>query len=788
MPEYSVPVISDPYVGKVFGNILDFYDNPSYNLRLMMVKPEYATAFAQEDLFFTEKQIAPPADTVILAQTGTTGTQIDDVEISAIASDGGDLTASFTIIQPGAATFLDEIQFAKAYLGYDNSASTTLFLEIRFQGYTADSDNNDEGGVPEVILGPIIYKLSFNKFSLSLDASGSSYACECIIEDTQAYRDTVYRTPQTITTTGATITEHTEDFVTALREWHENTTAYQVPDKIEIDLSELIGTASDGGNSLSIISDDKLITSKDKGMAETVNRVMNETWEIRTKIEQQAALDADPVDRGDAPEIQFDGDNLSIKEGTSIYEFMYILLSMCPEFYTKCTRKENIDDPESKVKKDQAFVSWFRVHTKTERLEFDPSRNDYAYKYTYVPLLYKTANPNVAVDVEELNPELADIQERVKQFKANGSLLKAYGYFFTGINDQILGLDIKYDNGNGSMLPPKYGAIGEVAITSQNKFTDTSPEGESTAYVDRLDSVLGKAKEKAEKDIFGDFVDSVKSLNDAAESNNILGSIANQLGSVLGLSNNQILQKMADKAGLNELVEQANQVQRNLFNDLTINAATPSTEPPDVSSAGPVSGPYTPEPSGYVYSADFIPASTDNTLDAATLSELGYIPGAGVPPLPVKADASKDKKSKADAGTVQVGTTRNKLFGFITEQQNSANFLLEIDLELRGDPWYLASNDLSKPTESTANFKRDDTMFFLRIASPQKFDPDWRDEDSNTGYWKFDGTSRTFSGVYKILTVNNKFAGGQFSTSLRAIRTFGVDEPLSDVDSEESET
>ena len=783
MPEYAVPVIDDPYVGKVFGNILDFYDNPSYNLRLTMVKPEF-------EANPSGPLVAPPSGIVILAQTGVTGTQSDDLEIDALvdSSLGTELKCRFTIIQPGAATFLDEIQYAKAYLGYDNSASTTMFLEIRFQGYTTDFDDNEEGGVPQVILGPIVYKIDLTEFSLSLDASGSVYDMQAIITDTVAYKDTVYRTPQTITSTGATITEHVESFVTALKEWHENTTSYEVSDKIEIDLSELIGASSNGsvGTSLSIISDDSLITSKDKGQAESVNRIMNETWDIRTKLEQQAALDADPIDSGTAPEIQFDGDNLSIKEGTSIAEYMYILLSMCPEFYTKCSRKENIDDPDSPVKKDQAFISWFKIDTRVERLEFDPSRNDYARKYTFVPLLFKTANPNVAVDIQELNPELSDLKERVKQYKESGSLLKAYGYFFTGVNDQILNLDIKYNNGTGSMLPPKYGAIGEVSQTSQNKLSDSTPAGEDTSFAGRLDSMLGKAKEKADKNVFGDFVDAVTSLQSGSE--DILGSVANQLGSVLGLTDSEILTRMADRTGLNELVEQVNQEQRNLFGGLSINSPTLNTEPPEVASAGPGSGTYTPEPSGYVYSTDFVPAASDSAVDASTLAELGYIPGGSIPPLPNKADASKDVKSVAEAGTTQIGSTRNKLFGFITEQQNSVNFLLEIDLELRGDPWFLASQDLSKPTEAKANFKRDDSLFFLRIASPQKADPDWRDEDNNTGYWKFDGTSRTFSGVYKFQSCINKFSGGQFSVTTKAIRLHGLDEPATEIIAEETET
>lgn len=778
MAKTNVPVINDAYVGKVFGNVLDHYDNPSYNLKLYMVRHEYSKNFTEsKEQFYAKDRVAPEADTVVLAQTSVTANQIDDVTIQSLAgSDGGSQNSlEFTIVQPGAATFLDEIQYAKGYLGLEGS-DTTMFLEIRFQGYTTDLEDNDEGGEPTVILGPLVYKLKFTDFDLSLDASGSIYNCRSLIFGTAAYRDAVFRTPQTLTTTGATITEHVEDFQTALNEWHTNTTAHTIPDQIEINLEKLFEPSDDGTVSLTSIRDENLITSKDTGQAESVNRIMNETWEVRTKLEQQSALADAPIDTGTAPEIQFDGDNLSIKEGTTIEEFMYILLSMCPEFYSKISRKENIDDPESSVNKDQGFIAWFKVHASSQELEFDPSRNKYATKYVYTPILYKTANPNIAVDIEELNPEIQDIKERVKQFKANGSLKKAYSYIFTGLNDQILSLDISYNGASASLLAPKYGALGEISQTSQNKISDSTPEGEDTSYAGRLDSLLGKAKEKADKDIFSGFVDAVNDLQSGGDA--ILNSLANQLSNASGLDEADILSLIQDKTGINSLVESLDREVRSQLNNLQINVAAPATEPPTIIIPETAPGGYTPEVSGFVYSADFITPSSDQELDAATLAELGYVQAQNFKNITQAAESSKDVKSEAEAGTTQTGTTRNKLFGFITEQHGAATFLVSLDMEVRGDPWYLSPADLSDTTDDVGNFNRDQQLFYLRIASPQKFDPDWRDEDANTGYWKFDGTSRTFSGVYRIVSVTNTFSGGVFTTSITSQRVSALDEPL----------
>ena len=64
-------------------------------------------------------------------------------------------------------------------------------------------------------------------------------------------------------------------------------------------------------------------------------------------------------------------------------------------------------------------------------------------------------------------------------------------------------------------------------------------------------------------------------------------------------------------------------------------------------------------------------------------------------------------------------------------------------------------------------------MFLVEIRSPITYDPDFTDEDSefNSGYWRYDGVSRTFSALYRMVTVTNNFSGGNFTTDINAVRT-----------------
>ena len=132
----QIPLVSNEYVGSTYGNIMDIYDNAVYNLKLYMIRnPEKAEDLVAEDAGSASTLTADPKDTVVLAQTGVTGAVIDDLSIeNRVTSTISTTDVSFTIKQPGAADFIDQIQLARAYLGIENTVSTTLFLEIVFKG------------------------------------------------------------------------------------------------------------------------------------------------------------------------------------------------------------------------------------------------------------------------------------------------------------------------------------------------------------------------------------------------------------------------------------------------------------------------------------------------------------------------------------------------------------------------------------------------------------------------------------------------------------------------------
>ena len=779
------PKYTDPYLGfDVFGNIMDTVDTPTYTATLYMLRSGLSEQADSEVAKVDENLIGPPSDTVILAKTGVTGTTIDNINIQTLSSTEkpNAVGVSFTITQPGAANFLDQIQMAKLYLGHPNTATPTVFLEIRFQGRAADIDNNEEGGQPVVVAGPFRYKLNITDFTVKIDNTGSEYSVQTVASQSYAFRNVIYKMPKTFTTTGKTITEHVKGengLENQMNNFHKEAANNGEADEIVFDLSELIGVGGDGTIGQDKISPDgeKLLTGED-AEAEDVNRVLNETYAIASSVDHRQAIVDAPKEEGEAAEPVFSEDRLMTKEGVTIDNFFLTLLSMCPEFYEKVTRKEKIDDPEDdKVKSDQAYVTWFKIKSKVEQLKYDKTRNDYAHRYTYTPILYKSARTDIAVDAKELELPIADADGRIKQIYENGGIKKAYHYLFTGLNDQILNLDITYDNGIGLLLPPKGGAYGEFSTVTGDKLTSQVPEDKDTSLKGLVENLIDDNKNALDKDLFGgllsDLKDAVGDLTDGVQQ---IADFADKVSSLTGMSLSTI-QDIIDNptdAAIGALTDALGNAE---LSQLAANSAINSPVPPIDSGVPPN---YDPEQSAYVYGADLVQAS-ETPMSADDLARLGYYTiedtGEG---LEVKQEIQRtqDSENPTDAGTYKVGSVRNTLFGVLaTQHENDAIFLNVLDMTVRGDPWYLGSHDVQKSNDDSGNFYGDDNCFWLTIRSPVTYDPDYTDEDSNlnSGYWRYDGVSKTFSGLYRLVQVEHNFSGGIYTCDINAQRIIGAE-------------
>lgn len=755
----DIPKVYNEYLGvDTYGNILDFYDNPAYNIKLYMIDP------ASEQLF------ADPGSTVVLAQTGVTGTQIDDLVIHQIMDTASTIrsTVSFTIKQPGAANFLDQIQLSRAYLGLPFTTELYLYLEIVFKGYKASIEDEDEGGEISSIAGPYRYKIKMTKLDVEINETGSVYNLEGLISDFDAYSDVMYKLPYSFSTIGKTLTEHIKILEKNLNEWHSEKTLNDIPDTVEIDLSQLIGTSTEaGGIGLGAISDESLILSSDLE-AEDINRVTDELWQVATEVDLDQELGSAPVYTGTTAEQLFDEDKINHREGASLDQVFLTLLSMNAEFYSKVTRKNDITDDSEKPKTDQAFVSWFRVLSKIDLKGYDKKRGIYAKHYTYTPMLYKTAKHEIALDPGELEVSSDDAANRVREMYANDTLMKAYQYLFTGLNDQVLSFDIKYNPGMAILQPPAGGTIGDPSVEMREQFRAQIPDSEDNSLEGLLND-FNKAKDALNFDKVGDFLSDLGGLADNL-TDSVLGGIADATG--LGPTDLKNIIDGANGQNIEQLTSALTKKQLSrLATDAAIEttAAIPTEDP--ITFVNPAAGKdYEPAFSGFAYSADLINPATTTAVSAAELANLGYIP-VDTSALAIKAQTSTHQATPNATGAATSTGRKNNMFGFLINQHSTEIAFTHIDIQLRGDPWYLsgAGFSTSKSTPEQMNMQRDSDIFWLQIKSPITYDPDFTDEDSalNSGYWEYQGTSQTFSALYQMQQVKCNFSGGIFTVDVK---------------------
>ena len=777
MPKQEIPKINDPYVGEVYGNILDNYHSSTYNLKLYMMRKEFSVEAKDGIASLDDSLTCEPKDQIILAQTGVTAATIDDLEIEALTSTDGPnaVGINFTVIQPGAATFLDQLQLARAYLGQENDFMPIVFLEIRFQGLEADIEDEDKGGEFVEIAGPYRYKLHITKISAEINEEGSTYDIETIPAKSFAFTSPLFKIPSSMTTTGTTITEHVTSLEQLLREHHEDTAdTHEVPDEIEFDLSALIGseedTNEDGTAKVDRINDETVYSSSDPAFDQR-NSLMRTTFAIGDAVTNKNTLLESPRESGDEVEEIITADGIIASQDMTMEKYFAILLSMNAEFLSKITRKEVLDDAEAEADKTEAHVIWFKMDSKLEQLKFDKKRNAYATKVIFKPRIYKSSRPDIMVDGKELAVSKEDYSARAREIFAEGGLLKAYHYIFSGLNDQIKSLDIKYDNGIALLVAPKGGAVGQATVVMAEKEgavaqdQDTTLEGVVEDFVD-------KNKQATAKDIWSNFLDDINKIKDVASDG--LSGLVQQLEDATGLDQSFIADALqgnneANQKALEEALD--GKTASKILQNNTIAATEPFPE-------------YEPELSDFKYSVD-LTNPMETPLTASELEELGYFTLEGmseVIPFTPRLDSGENTATGQDSGaaTVKKGSVENTLFGVIASQHsNDLAFLISLDMEIRGDPWYLGKDTEDESNPDAANWYQNDNHFYLGVRSPKTFDMDWRDEDSeiNTGYWKGDGVSRSFGGVYRLISVVNKFSGGEYSVDVTAQRIVPAQEP-----------
>ena len=764
----------DRYLGLVQGNVLDNFQNPTYNLKLYMIPAETSDGGG----WLKGAKAAKPEETVVIAQTSVTGVQIDNLDIQFVQGPNtGNSTAvraAFTLKQPGAADLLDQIQIAKMELGHYMYADVPLFLEINFQGYKDDVSDNEAEGEPTHIAGPFIYQLKIAKVSIAIDHYGSDYEFECPIGNSEAYNDFYYKLPKDMYVQGQTIEEMTEHLRENLQKYKEdNLLEEEMHDEIHFDLSDIQAK----------IKNRSLVVGSNRGNrknAEQVNRLINaQSQGIKTKEDYEKALEDNPdsLDGGITVESAGWGtaQQINMVEGTNMNQFFTTMFVMCDDFLEGTSRKKIFRDysvDEDGFDLNQTFTRWYRIRAEVEYLGFDTRRMKYAKKITYKPVIYETHNDNQNIAAAEGDLDSEQVTKHIQDLK----IKKAYHYLYTGLNDQVLDASIQYNAGQVLLGAPGGGRLGDMSTNPNkntaniNKNQDTSGKDDAATQASQQSQQTGAFK----KQITGD------------------KEFQKRLQSDLRMSDDEFKDFVKDKERVNDTAKalaftnyQAGSRGLQPTGNKSSGGSGTGTED------GQLDGNYKPEASGFLYSADLVDDLGGSEIIIGEMKsyvdnqrKLNTVRNAanGVSTEP-RTSYVYGPSIVSTSGDTSDGTNAATLFGYMYQNVNDASILVELGLSVRGDPWYLGPattrQEAMKPVtpksakeeyeEAEEKKEQDgivytgtDNFFLFTMQTPRVRDPNYDDEDENTGYMKQAGTAYFISGVYRIVSVTCSFGGGEF--------------------------
>tara|TARA_A100001011_G_scaffold30854_1_gene29852 strand:+ start:3753 stop:6710 length:2958 start_codon:yes stop_codon:yes gene_type:complete len=820
------------WVGDVQRNILDFYDNPAYTLKLYMIPPKTGGSTdsgilddasgedARSDLtpqkesqlggggFLNGKMTADPKDTVVLAQTSVTGNGIDELEIITSIGAGGrnvKKTANFTITQPGAVDFPDQIMRAKNYLGIPyNSKDFPMFLEINFKGRKHE-DNYEVSTEPVTINDkPYIYKIVAQNFRVNVTPEGSQYDFTTAIADDLAYNDRYYRLPRDTTTRGDTISKHIDQLEKRLNEYHKNDVKHDGNhDKIKIDLSGLIKSKASSNSGISqdlLIQDEVLETDKS---IDTLNDTINGYLGLSESMREYVTNVSSPITPG--PNDNFAKVpgfiDITSNYGMAFEKYLTVLLSMNAEFRDAISRTNlevsevtGVNDENPNAIKHKDYLKWYSVNATVEWGEFDNLRGEYSKTITLKPTLHMDFGRDHAVSVAEALENAKTQGTQISAIIEKMEVSKAYSWMFTGINDQVIDVDINYNPGLALLLPPSDGNTEGAAATMEewmtsaegvNQTEDNKQIGDENAAA----KILFDQNLSPEQKVSG-----LQLLTDAQQQD---------LGERAGLSEEQTeaFVNNDDQTIAEAIVEAAvnNETAAGLADILT---GKGNTEQEGVKTESGASTSNTSVQSNQtIFSEDLQSKAREEAITSEGLSDdsegakariqenIDFTEESGtsvidsipdVPPQTLMFDYYETQVNRASSRA-----RPNNLFGYLYMQKNMTDYLVRLEMTIRGDPWYLGEGYGAGDTSETPQVKQGQDQsdnsynyietnsrlnyFLFEFNSPKRFDLDIEDEDNNTGLFN-PQTSYFLSGIYQYKQATLNFSRGVFTIDVQGAK------------------
>jgi hypothetical protein len=461
---------------------------------------------------------------------------------------------------------------------------------------------------------------------------------------------------------------------------------------------------------------------------------------------------------------------------------------MNTEFMKKVVRSMDPLNPSNEDVQNTKQLMWYRIKGSVQYSSWDEKRKQYQKTAYIVPYTYMTNKSEIAGFPWEITAKMSkdDMAQRVNQM----NIRKAYEYIFTGRNDQITNLNIQYKNGIALLVPPDRGLLGDISLNAKS-ILNSNPVPKTENIRDGVDKLITSAGSGGGLNrTGGNFFEQLSNLRKKGQ------EYMEKIGAAANFKDEQIKDLINNANG-----KSARELEELLANQATAQAIADQLGPEGsaTNQANVTTQSDAIAPSGFVYGGDL---SGNNQYSDQLHSNAGK--GKALYP-----ETTSDETKSNDTGlplTYQelhkTGFTnitptkdiKGNLFTYLYDQHQTPDFMMKLEMQVRGDPWWLGrnpqpanvdqnpagmsiENSLDVPKDGEDYITTDlDNFFLFSLNSPRFFDPNILDEDDNTGLWKGaeEETSYFMSGIYRVKTAIHTFNSGKYLVDITGVKETAI--------------
>ena len=671
-------------------NMLNNFTSYTYSWAVHIHHPFLVGKYSLQEIINQKKIIT-------LAESGVENEiSIDTVDQSMVltyAKENRNSVANvFTInfIEAMGATFYTRIFKAAQDLRIENHLEACYILELNFRGW------NEDGSSTPVIIGPYFYQTKLTKLIMDFRDGASFYTGNFIEVAEDAYSKLTYFLNSQVTIQAINFGNFLANF--------------------EAEVNKQLEAQA-------IASENILLPNK-------YHFKMHPNYSKWASYKFEAIQNTENA-RGVSISISGGTLNITLPQGTGITAAIAMVLFQTSEFKRLVTAngfaKEFSDDGEAKAEMLAELVRWVSFETEVGYLNFDILCRHYQKDITFLVKGYIT--PEAVHDPSSyINALDQTLQEdRLRNIFYNGLLRKRFDYTFTGLNTEILNLDITLNNvfyqlqamNRGSVSVPADLLASESdrnAVQLKNNLSDLR------ANKDRIQSNINR-------------------LND--DSKRLQTEMDNYRGSNSSIAQ-QLNQNQADISDQTALLREA----ENFVSGYELHAI-------------PLLQDYINSASGDVTKLPSIKnryITQDEVISTTSGEYKSYLPN-NFDFSAVQSLATLGPESPSGKGSAMLGALELNL--------NSTGDLIQQEMVIRGDPYWLGRPKGFDGVETQADYQIGGPMYFLNMDFPTY-------PNEQTG---LSDNSRNFivSGLYRVVRVNASYRDGRFEMTLSSFRDTNTD-------------